>query len=119
MSCSKNIRCFDVVSMVTDEATSQFAPLWKANNEKIEILKQYCEVIDLLAEEFGGESFDVEVDDIAMTITIQMECQDMTLESQRHKYYSLAQRAISFGFSVTDEGLLNVKFVFPSIWDKV
>ena len=112
-------KCFDVVSMVVDEATAQFAPIWSPNNEKLRILKQYCGVLDSLAEEFGGVSFDVEVDDIAMTIAIQMECQDMTFESQQHKYYSLAQRAISFGFSTTDEGLLNAKFVFPSIWDKV
>ena len=112
-------KCFDVVSMVVDEATAQFDPIWRPNNEKLRILKQYCGVLDSLAEEFGGVSFDGEVDDIAMTIAIQMECQDMTIESQQHKYYSLAQRAISFGFSATDEGLLNAKFVFPSMWDKV
>ena len=116
---SSCVKCFDVVSMVVDEATTQFAPIWEPSNEKLKILKQYCGVIDSLAEEFGGVSFDVEVDDIAMTIAIQMECQDMTIESKHHRYYSLAQRAISFGFSTTDEGLLNAKFVFPSIWDKV
>ena len=34
------VKCFDVVSMVVDEANSQFAPLWKPNEEKYKILKQ-------------------------------------------------------------------------------
>ena len=86
------VNCFDVVSMVVDEATAQFAPLWNINKEKYRILKQYCGVIDSLAEEFNGESFDVDVDDIAMTITIKMGCHDVTIESQNHKYYSLLKK---------------------------
>ena len=27
------IKCFDAVSMVVDEATSRFAPIWKENKE--------------------------------------------------------------------------------------
>lgn len=115
---SSFVKCFDIVSMVVDETTSQFAPLWKINKEKYRILEQYCGALDSIAEEFDGESFDVEVDDIAMTITITMECQEIIIESQNHKYYSLAQRAIAFGFSVSEDGLLCAKFVFPSIWDK-
>lgn len=104
--------------MVVDEATAQFAPIWKINQEKYKILKQYCSVLDSLATEFYGESFEVDIDDIKMTISVKMECQDMTIESQVHKYYSLAQRAISFGFSCSENGNLVVEFVFPSVWDK-
>lgn len=111
-------KCFDVVSMVVDEATSQFAPIWKENEEKKEILEQYCEVIDSLSNEFDGESFEVDVDDIKMTISIKLECQDMTLRSKNHKYYELAQRAVSFGLSVSESGNLVVEFVFPSIWER-
>ena len=112
------VKCFDVVSMVIDEATSQFVPIWKINKDKYQILKQYCDVLDSLAEEFDGESFDVEVDDIAMTVTIKMECPDIIIKSQNHKYCSLAQRALSFGFAVSETGLLCMKFVFPSVWDR-
>ena len=27
------VKCFDAVSMVVDEATSRFAPIWKENKE--------------------------------------------------------------------------------------
>lgn len=113
------VSCFDVVSMVVEEATKQFEPLWKLNKESNKILEQYCSVIDSLAEEFGGESYDVSVDDIAMTITIIMECEDITIESKTHKFYSLAQRSKALGFSISENGNLNMKFVFPSVWTKV
>ena len=112
------VKCFDAVSMVVDEATAQFAPIWKENKERKQILKQYCDAIDALSNEFGGESFEVDVDDIKMTISIKLECHDMILDSQKHKYYDLAKRALSFGFSVSESGNLVVEFVFPRIWEK-
>ena len=56
------VNCFDVVEMVTEEATSRFAPLFRENREAKNVLHQYCEVLDALAQEFNGESFEVEVD---------------------------------------------------------
>lgn len=112
------VKCFDVVSMVTEEATKRFAPLWKLDRECNRIVKQYCSAIDSLAEEFGGESFEVTVDEIAMTVTIVMECGDITIESRTHKFYSLVQRSRALGFSVSEGGNLNVKFVFPSVWTR-
>lgn len=112
------VTCFDIVSMVVEEATSQFAPLWKLNDENYKILEQYCGVLDALAEEFDGESFDVEVDDIKMTISIKLECQDITIESQQHKYYELAQHALSFSFSASENDTMIAEFVFPSVWER-
>ena len=116
---SGSVKCFDIVSMVVDEATSQFAPIWKIDNKKYKILEQYCGLMDSIAEEFDGVSFDVEVDDVLMTTTISMECDEITIESQNWSFNKLASGAISFGFSVSEDGLLDVKFIFPSVWDKV
>lgn len=113
------VKCFDIVSMVVEEATKQFAPLWKLDHESNKILEQYCSIIDSLAEEFGGESFNVIVDDIAMTIEVILECNELVVNSKTHRFYSLAERANMIGFSVSEDGNLDVKFVFPSIWVKV
>lgn len=51
------VKCFDVVSMVTEEAIKRFAPLWKLDRECNRILKQYCSVIDSLAEEIWRRVF--------------------------------------------------------------
>ena len=112
------VNCFDVVSEVVDEASAQFAPLWKPNKESLRILERYCSVIDSLAEEFGGEAFEVEIDDIAMTITVIMECSEMVIEDNAHKFYDLAQRAKAVGFSASSSGNLDVRFVFPSVWTR-
>lgn len=113
------VKCFDAVSMVVEEASKQFSPLWELDTESYDILKQYCSVIDSLAEEFDGESFDVSVDDIKMTIGIALECPDIVIESTSHNFYKLAQRSNSVSFSVTEDGNLNVEFTFPSVWRKI
>lgn len=112
------INCFDTVEMVVEEANKQFAPIWKMNKERYNILKQYCDIIDSLSAEYGGESFEVEIDDIAMTVAITMDCLDMIIDRDNQKFLSLAQRTISIGFSVSEEGNLAIKFVFPSLWER-
>lgn len=111
------VNCFDVVSMVVDEATAQFTPIWKINNDDYRILQQYCRALDALASEFDGETFEVSIND-DKTVSIMMECEDMTIKTRVHDYYELAQRAVSFGFSVSEDGDLVIEFVFPSVWEK-
>lgn len=112
------VKCFDAVKMVVDEANKQFAPIWKMNEERFEILQQYCGVIDKLSSECEGESYEVEIDDIAMTVAITMDCSDMIVDYNRHDFLSLAERTVSIGFSVSDENRLAIKFVFPSLWER-
>lgn len=113
------VKCFDIVNMIIEEADEQFGSLWKINEENYKILEQYCSAMDILAKEHDGEAFEVEVDDIAMTVAIGMECPDFTVRDKDILYYELVKRAVSFGFSTTEEGNLLVKFTFPSIWEKV
>mgnify|MGYP000399924802 FL=1 len=40
------IKCFDVVNMVVEEGSNQFKPLWKVDQEKLDILHEYCDAID-------------------------------------------------------------------------
>lgn len=113
------IKCFDVASMVIEDANERFEPLWSVNDERVDILKQYCEVIDSLSTEFNGLSFETEIDEITMEVSITLECEEMIVESLDHAFYKLVKRAIRYGFSASKEGTLLIKFVFPSLWDKV
>ena len=112
------LKCFDIVDMVVEEANNQFAPIWKLDKERYDILKQYCNVIDNIANEHNGESYQVDIDDIAMTIAITMECLDMVVDSDDNEFLAIAQRAISVSFSASDEGKLAIKFIFPSLWER-
>ena len=50
------IKCFDVVNMVVEEGSNQFKPLWKVDQEKLDILHEYCDAIDGILKEFDGDS---------------------------------------------------------------
>lgn len=113
------VKCFDVVEMVTDEASAQFKPLFRESREAKDILRQYCEELDALATEFNGESFEVEVDDAQMTIAIRMECPDIIIQSGQHRFFVLARNALAVRFSHGEHDTVAVEFVFPSIWEKV
>jgi len=109
------VKCFDVISMVTDEAVKRFSPIWKEDEEKKVILRQYCDAIDSITKEFNMESIEVEVDEITMNISIDLGCDELTIENNNHVFYSLARRAIRFELLAHDDKLV-VRFVFPSIW---
>lgn len=113
------VSCFEVVSMVVDEATERFSPLWRVNGDKIKILNQYCDVLDILSKEFNGVSYEVEVNEITMEIDIALECDEIIIESKDHVFYELIKRSIKYGFSVSEDGALIIKFVFPSVWENV
>lgn len=112
-------KTFDVVSTVIEEANKRFAPIWEPDKEKTDILKQYCEAIDILIKEFDGQSLDVEVDEEKMLICIKLECSEITIEGKEHRYYDLIQRSVSFGFSGTNNDTMILELVFPSIWNMV
>lgn len=116
---NKRINCYDVVEMVINEASNQFAPRWKRDEECLKILRQYCEVIDMLSDEFEGKYFEVGVDDVDMTISIKMGCPDCTIETLQHNFYKLIKKAVSFSFTHGEGDNVDVEFVFPSVWEKV
>lgn len=113
------VKCFDVVSMVVEEGCNQFKPLWKIDQEKYKILAQYCSAIDKLSTEFNGVCFEVDVDDIAMTISITLTCKEMSVSSNNHPLVELLKKAASVSFGASEEeDCVDVKFVFPGIWER-
>ena len=113
------IKSYDTANFVIEDANERFAPLWKPNADKIKIFEEYCQAIDSLVDEFGGISLDVEVNEISMEITISLECEEIVVEKNNHVLYELIKRTIRYGYSVSEDGNLLIKFVFPGIWDKV
>lgn len=110
--------CFEISSMVIDEASNRFHPSWEISEDRLDIFKGYCDVVDSLAREFDGVSVESEVDETTMKVVISLECDEVIVQSRNHIFYELINRTVECGFSVSDEGNLIVKFVFPSLWDK-
>ena len=117
------IKCYDVVSMVVEEASNQFKPLWKTNDAKLQCLHTYCNAFDVLLKKVSGDSIDVEIDDVKMNIKITIECDSIEVGSENKVYHDIAGQALSVTFKVSDDekfedSKLAIEFVFPSIWDK-
>lgn len=113
----EKIKCFDVVKMVIDEATSQFGVLWKVNPEELRKLNERCEFIDKLSDESNGVSYDVSVDDKTMDISVTLECDELIAENKDHVIYRLMNGSKSINLFAHD-GHLCIKFKFGSIWDR-
>lgn len=110
--------CFDVVQMVTDEASAQFAPLFCGNKEAKAILHQYCDAIDVLAREFDGVTFEASVHDESTEVSVKFERPDIVIRTQTHRFDDLVERSNAVRFSHGEGDTAAVEFVFPGIWNR-
>ena len=114
----ERMTCYDAAEMVLDEATQRFAPLFRENRENKLILRQYCDALDLLAEEFDGVSFEIDVDEITMEITLTMECGEIELSSAKHRLFQLAALSKKFSIRHGEGDTLALAFTFSPIWER-
>lgn len=113
------IKCFDVVESVVDEATERFAPTFVENSKNKSILKSYCEALDSIIEEISGTSIEVEVDEIKMSITVSIGCNEIIVYPESELFYKITERATAVGFRISeDPDSIVIDFVFPSIWER-
>lgn len=112
----KNVKCFDVTNMVIEEANARFFPLYTPNSECVKVLQQYCKAIDLLAINFDGEFYEVEVDEIKMTVKITLGCHQISITNTPHLLLQLVQRSKLFRTCFSTDGLIHIEFTFPCLW---
>lgn len=111
--------CYDVVSFSIDAASKTFSPIFVVNNDRLDILKNYCENIDKLSERFGGVYYDTEVDEEDMTIRISLGCHEFEVYDVMDPFCSLVNRSMSFSVSKAEEhDCIELTFIFPSIWER-
>lgn len=110
------VKCFDVVEMVTDEATEQFGSLLRVDVERRYRLKNYCEMVDSIAEQFGGASYEVKVDDETTDITISLVCDEFETDTMSSSFYKLARETKKMGFKACGEEQIQIDFTFDGIW---
>ena len=71
--------CFNIVRLVTDEASTQFSPLFIENSLKQSRLKSQCDYINKIANQYNGISCEIEIDSITMEIRIMLTLADTHL----------------------------------------
>lgn len=114
------IKIFDIAEEIIKEATEQFYPIFELNDERIDIFKQYCEVMDLFGEETGAEGYSVDVNDKDMSVKIGIICSDFQICDNYKSFCDLLARTTSFSVSHDEESddLIEVSFTYPSLWNK-
>lgn len=107
-------KCFDVVKMVTDEATAQFAPLFYENPVKLSHIENFCSYIDFLIKKYNGISCDVEINSISLEIkvTITFQTDEIQLPKDLACHSQISFHSINNQF-------IDLEFLFPGIWSKI
>lgn len=111
-----SITCYDVVRIMLDEATKQFSPAFKEDSEKKRELERYCDWITIISDEFGGESYDIEIDDVTIDISVSLTCKEIKTTEQTPALYMLLSRTKSVELEAVDDTYIKIKFVFNGIW---
>lgn len=107
-------KCFDVVKMVTNEATTQFAPLLYENSVKLSHTEKLCSYIDFLIEKYNGISCDVEINSINLEIKVSITFQTNEIVFPK----DLACHS-QISFHSINNKFIDLEFVFPGIWSKI
>lgn len=111
-------KCFDVVTMVTEEATKQFGSLLRVDKEKECSLKACCEIIDDIAKEHNGISYEVEVDRDTTDITISLSLGYFEMVDDVNNLYAIISRTKRLDIKFYDPDTLQIDFVFKGIWSR-
>lgn len=110
------MKCFDAVTMVTDEATKQFGSLLQEDADKKLALQESCELIESLANQFGGVAYETEVDDETTEISVGLTCEEFETDATSSKLYELLERAKKVEFKTSDNEHIEIVFTFGGIW---
>lgn len=115
----RTISCYDIVSMVTEEATERFAPIWSVDETLREVLEKLCGAIDLLSDEFGGVAYECEVIDATKEISVSLICPEIIVLDNNHRIYNVMKYANRFSvYNTEDNECVNICFEFPGIWEE-
>lgn len=114
----QNIRCVDVVTFVTDEATKEFAPLLRESECKKSKLKEYCDIIDLIVENNHCGTIEAEVEDGGGHIRVCFSSDKFEIDPHNEsiqKVYTASSKVRLYPDN--DDGSVVIEFVFDGIWE--
>ena len=110
----KYFNCFNIVKLVTDEASNQLSPLFSENSLKLSRLKSQCDYINKIANQYNGISCEIEIDSITMEIRIMLTLAD--------KHLALSSincpQPVKSEIYLNEDNLICLDFLVPGIWSK-
>lgn len=112
------LKCYDIVESVTDEATKQFLGAVEVAKKK-DFLKAYCGLLDDLTEALSAETFSAEVDDVSMDITMSISCPEFVVEGKNRPLYDLLGNTKTFTVRKSQDvkDSIELSFRIGGIWN--
>lgn len=108
--------CSSIVAKAVKNATTARGNV-VVNNEKFDILMEYCEAIDSFADYINGEVVDSVVDLLKGFVIVRIQTDEMIVENEDRIFYDLAERSVAINFSPAPENdSMFIDFIFPSVW---
>lgn len=113
------MKMFDVVSAVIDGRHTDLQERFHINEEYLDILREYCDIIDVMISNHDGSEITADILEENNNISITVELSDFTYETKfkPRSYLDLMERAVSMKFTNRGSERLGVEFVFPSVWE--
>lgn len=114
------MKTFDVVDAVIQAHSDNLDMSYKLNQRALEILRKYCDVIDVFVSNHDGRSIEADVID-GNLISISVELFDLIYERKfkPESYIALIERAIKVSFTNVDGEYTKATFIFPTVWDEL
>ena len=111
--------CFPIVMLAVDNASEEYAETHRIVPERVEILKQYCDAVDLLISQRDGNGFSFDVDPQDMTLHMEFALSDIEVfHKNKDLFPQLASRSLRFSVEHCDSTHIRVELVYPSLWEE-
>ena len=111
----RGLTCFDVVEMVMEDATVQFAPL-TVDVDRLAELKDLCEKMDQLTTELQAESFEVEIDEVTTEIAMSVICEEFEISKTSVLISAILNQVQEFQVRAKKLEQLCLEFRVKGIW---
>ena len=109
------MKCFDIVAKTIDDVNMKFHGFRIMDHRKLKILKNYCEVIDIVLADVDGSYIEVEVNDLDMNIDVKIGCKGI-LVLENPLFIELIHRTVSVEFIQEEEDEVQITLEFPTLW---
>lgn len=113
------IKCYDIATLVTNEATEQFGSSVHEDPLKKARLQSFCNTLDDAISRFGGTSMKVEVDDVTMDITITAIFDTFEVDDPRDSFHDLFRRSkrVTIQPDEDSDDMIQIAFLMDGIWN--
>ena len=110
---------FDITEAVVSAKNEEIKRDYIIDYEKVDILREYCEVIDVIMKDQNAYEVTANIRDDNCVI-IAFKSLDFIYEKgfKSPVYLDLIERAVSMNFTHCDGDHIRTEFVFPSVWTK-